>query len=456
MGAAASFDSATTAARVTARWLAGQDSPVLGNAPEWPLRPVLAAANLLPKTARRWLYAAGSGREGHAADAVGHLDAAALSRQVVERYPRLRYPGAVVGSSPLSLTHLAALGGMPLLPQTTLVPVRRRTPLDEPRRDLDALRSTVARLLACNPDVAVHQMYDPVQDRLTLRWFSYLRIKRLTLGSVYEGFLLDTLAPGATLWLAESTATWPVTTVAERHLFQFGGFGAASAEEFHFGGPRVAEFLRRYDAGRTGWDPPPPDTEAPEAEWGFAPDLRADVERFAAEHGFGVRRLVFDQAEDASGLVADVYRQAYADRGLASDRLAVESFVLVDPWWVLRAGAVPFWLTFNGRRGHDLLAAYLRRAPRWRRADYTMIANGTRSIGLVGLQEWDALLRGHADEVRLAGVDPRRYPADLALFARYRDPLREGPRVALPDPLPAARLERMVAAAAPTSRVSLE
>jgi hypothetical protein len=55
------------------------------------------------------------------------------------------------------------------------------------------------------------------------------------------------------------------------------GFGPAP--RFHV---RVADFLERYGSARRHWDSSEPDGEWPEAEWGFAPLLRADVERIAA------------------------------------------------------------------------------------------------------------------------------------------------------------------------------
>ncbi|MEU4245367.1 hypothetical protein [Actinoplanes sp. NPDC026619] len=86
--------------------------------------------------------------------------------------------------------------------------------------------------------------------------------------------------------------------------------------EYRDGSPRVAAYLRRYHAPVQRWQPPAADTDAPEAEWGFAPGLRDDVAAFAARYGYRVLRLRFDQPEDLSPLVADLYRQWYRERGL--------------------------------------------------------------------------------------------------------------------------------------------
>jgi hypothetical protein len=180
-------------------------------------------------------------------------------------------------------------------------------------------------------------MHDPNQDRLTLRRVAYFRVKRTRLGTVYERFLTQTLTPGGVVLLVECRQTWPTIRVGDRHVFQFGAVGGMTPQEYHDGSPRLADYLRRYRAGRTRWEAPTPDGESPEAEWGFDDGLRADVLAFARRHGYRVRRLVFDDPQDLSPLVADLYRWWYRQRGLPDDRLLVESFILLEPWWTLRA-----------------------------------------------------------------------------------------------------------------------
>jgi hypothetical protein len=60
----------------------------------------------------------------------------------------------------------------------------------------------------------------------------------------------------------------------------------------------------------------------------FEPGLREDVTTFATRRGFRVQRLSFDEPEDVSPLVADLYRWWYAQRGLPATRLLVDSFMM--------------------------------------------------------------------------------------------------------------------------------
>lgn len=100
-------------------------------------------------------------------------------------------------------------------------------------------------------------------------------------------------------------------------------------------------------APRTSWDSPEPTGESPEAEWGFEPELRGDVERIAQERGYRVRRIVFDEPEQVSPLVADLYHWWYAQRRIIARRLLVECFLMMEPFWTLRTASIPFWLTFK-------------------------------------------------------------------------------------------------------------
>lgn len=445
----ASFDSATVAASSVAAFLAGRELPPLGKRGGEAARPLVAAANHLPGGARRWLYAALSGAEGQPARVISRARWADLSQRVVSLYPRRRYPGAVIGSAPGATVNLCAALGMPLLPQTQLLPLRRREASpDDALRELKACADTGRALLGNEPDIVLHHMIDPNEDRLTLRWFSYFRVKATKLGPAYERFLLQTLQPGATLLLVDCRESWPATTAGDRYYFQFGGVGGASVDEYFHGGPRVRDFLQRHGAGRAQWHPPTPDTSSREAEWGFEPQLADDVMRFAAEHGFRVWRLVFDQPDQLSPLVADLYRWWYGELGRPDTALYAQSFALLAPHLVLRAAAVPYWLSFSHRSSLEQLGRYLDTAGPFDDIAVTLMAHGTDSIGLSAPTDWQRVLGRARRCGQLAGVDPRRFPADFGVFLRYRDTLTRQARYPIPQPLPVQSFEHFLDARA--------
>src|SRR3546814_653287 len=268
---------------------------------------------------------------------------------------------------------------------------------------------------------------------------TYIRGKALGLGPAYERFLGDVLEPGGTIVLVDCEQRGPTTRVGDRHLFQFGAVGGATVEELFHGGERVAAFLKRYGSDRRAWDPPEPDGDSPEAEWGFEPALRQDVEHFARERGYRIVRLVFDKPEDMSPLVADFYRRQYRERGVDANRLLVESFILMEPWWALRTGCVPFWMTFNTENDLAAVENYLSHREAFDFIHLMLFPNGTEGIGQPPMDDWRALLARARREGSFADVDPEKFPQDFAALARYPHALNKTePRPPLPRPVPLA------------------
>ena len=442
----AGFDSASGMVVALARFLHGRDTPPLGKPALRALRPVAAVAARLPVATRQWIYTTFSGAEGRPEPDIARLDVETVSTAVAGLYPRRRYPAVVIGSSDGALTHLCAALGVPWLPQTVLLPVRQRgiSP-DDPARAVHAFDDTARALLDGNPDVVLHHMHDPNQDRLTLRRMAYFRIKRLRLGPAYEDFLTDVLEPGGTILVAECGQRWPTTRIGDRHVFQFGAVGGMPPDEYRDGSPRVAAYLRRYGAPVTRWRAPAPDGESPEAEWGFESRLRADIEAFARRHGYRTARLTLTRPEDLSPVVADLYRWWYRQRGLPAGRLLIDSFMLLDPWWTVRTGAVPYWTTFPVQSSVDGLNHYLDATDPFDHLHLGLFCHGVESVGVATADQWRAVLRRATVAGTFAGVSPRRYPNDPRTFFAFQRALRAIPvRHRLPEPLPLAAVGKFL------------
>lgn len=271
---------------------------------------------------------------------------------------------------------------------------------------------------------------------------TYFRVKRLRLGDAYEMFLQRSLKPGGTIFLIECNLKWLTTRYGERHFFQFGALGGATQDEYQNGGPRVEAYLARYGSHRRRWQAPQPNGEMPEAEWGFEPALRHDLESFAERHGFRVRRVVFDLPEQLSHLVADLYDWWNRQRGIHERRLLVESFILMEPFWTVRAGCVPFWMVFNKQPSAQALKEYLQTGHRFDAIDLTLFSHGVDSIGLVSIDEWRRISRLGSDQISFLGVDEDAYPRDFGVFVRYHEDLVAKLQTRYPMP-PALSLEAL-------------
>ncbi|MBW3596883.1 MAG: hypothetical protein KY475_06355 [Planctomycetes bacterium] len=441
----AQFDSASGMLHANARFLHGRDWPM--RAPFAPLNLVMRVANYLPVAARDKLYIFGGWKESVSPAQLAKLRTEDLSRWIIEQYPRRRYPAIAIGSSNGAATHLWSALEAPWLPQTLLIPVhRKRIHPDDMRKSIEDSREAAEMLLENNPDLQLHLMHDPNQDRLMVRCMDYFRVKRLRLGETWTRFLEESLEPGGTIFLVECNLQWPTTELGPRSFFQPGAYGGARAEEYVVGSPRVEAFLRRHNSPWTRWDPPAPDALRPEAEWGFEPALREDVERLARRCGYRVRRIVFDDPIDLSPLVADLYRWWYARRGIEAARLLVESFLLLDPWWTLRTGSVPFWTVFPVESSADALEAYVNEAGPFEEIYPMLFAHGVESVGLAPIDRWRSLLSRATRRGSFLGVDEAAFPKDFATYVRYHKQLRNipGPHHPMPPPLSIEALDEFL------------
>lgn len=130
----ADFDSTSSMLYALGRCLAGRDFAGAGVAPSLPR--LAGLVNRLSDPAREELYRLAGWWEAWPPDRIGEVDLETVGEWVVSQYPDRTYPGVFIGASHGGAMHLAAALGMPWLPQTFLVPVRRRLDPDDLLGDL--------------------------------------------------------------------------------------------------------------------------------------------------------------------------------------------------------------------------------------------------------------------------------------------------------------------------------
>jgi len=435
------FDSSWGMLQALSRFLKGKDFPGVGVLPT--ARPVEVLADFLRGRAVTTAYTWGGSMETVPPEKLGYIRAEKLAARMVSQYPRRKYRAAMLGSSNGAAVHLCAAFGIPWLPQTFLMAIRRPGfHPDEIIEDMEWGKDVAKPLLKSNPELKLHQMHDPCQDRLMIRRMAYFRMKRLRLGKTFERFLKANLEPGATIFVLECTLPWPTTQISPHHIFQVGGVGGITPEEYINGSERVAEFLKREGSRLKRWDVPEPDGSRPEAEWGFDPELLEDVDRFARENNYQVKRITFVEPEQLSPLVADLYRWWYEKRGIASNRLLVETFNVVEPWWTLRTGSVPFWIVFNTEPSTASIESYLNRSSPFDYVHLMVLSHGIRGPGVTPIEKWRSILHRAGKEGSFIGVKEEKYPEDIAMFIRYNREVKKLPtRFPMPAPMKLDRLD---------------
>ncbi len=444
------FECSVNAVRAVASFLRGEDHGGMSTGPS--SRTLGRLAALPPESLRAKAFEAAGWAEGLPRRKVPEIDVDTIDRWVVGEYeeggsPSGQFPAVVIGCAGGPAFFLAAALGVPFLPQTTLVSVRDGdTHPDDPRQAMDAWAETASAIAEQNPRTAVYHMHDPAQDRPMMEQVAFFRLKRRALGPVYEQFLRERLAPGGAVITVENTRTWRSTEVGDRTYFQFGCLGGVPEEEFFESGERIAEFLADQGSEFRSWDPPAPDGRRPDGEWSWDPALGEDIARLSQEAGFRRRRLVQEEPQDASCFVAELYRDWYRRLGWEDDRLLVQTYGHVDPYWTLRTGSVPFWNRFHMEPSWQVLREYLESAPAYRRIRLSLFAHGLESPGLVPYDRWESLAQEFAQETgEVIGVDPEAYPIDTGANFRYQKAIEALPeRRDFPEPLTLEDVDRFV------------
>lgn len=152
--------------------------------------------------------------------------------------------------------------------------------------------------------------------------------------------------------------------------------------------------------------------------------LRKDTLRLAKDKGYNVQSAVFDEAEDFSPFVADLYRWWYQQRGIPANRLLVEMFFLIEPYWALRTGSVPFWLAFNAQGSATAVKRYLSQTNPFDEIYLLPFSNGVDGKGLATADDLRTIL-AHARQIEaFLGSEPSKCPFDFGIYARYEKALK--------------------------------
>src|SRR5262245_55896483 len=120
-----------------------------------------------------------------------------------------------------------------------------------------------------------------------------------------------------------------------------------------------------------------------------------------------------------SPMVAGLYRWWYQRLGLTNNRLVVDSFILMEPFWTIRTGSVPFWMVFVTEGSFRALDRYLGQALEFDELLITLSWHGVDSIGLVPIREWRSLFSRAQRRGDFIGVEEAAFPRDVGVFVRY-------------------------------------
>ena len=403
------FDSATVLRSSLEAALRGRPFPQLGNSSR--VGRAARTGGRLPWPLLRRIYTRIGAAEGLDPDRLSDVNLASVARWLADQYPQRRYPAVLIGSSNGAISHLAAAVGMPWLPGTVLVPVKR---VGNPDRPVDSMRSGeqyAPRLLERNRDIVLHHMHDQVQDQLMVARMTYFRLKWQRLPGAYQRFLERSLAPDAPVIMIDDRSDWPVVRVGARHVFQAGAQGGLEPEAY-------------LDRPHT----PEPDDRAAEAEWGADPDFNAAIRGWCAETGHPLFVISYRGPQAPAHAVASVMRQWCRDRGEDDQQLLVPTFVIGDPWLTINTASVPFWSLFSVQPALQALDDHLAHTDPYRVVRLLLFQHGADSAGIARPEDWVRTITAHGATPDFLGMDPAKFPHDIGFLGRYGTALDGLPR----------------------------
>ena len=158
--------------------------------------------------------------------------------------------GAALGGA---TTYLSLVLGGPFLPQTFVVTLKHGSMSGDVNEYLQRTLASALRIAKENPALLTIQHYDPIHDGWLTRFVNHLRFKLLDLPPAYARFIKSRLAPGGAIVYLDGGASWLRYRVGPRSVFQVGGWGGISAEEFLEGSDRINLFAHRAGLKFTDW-----------------------------------------------------------------------------------------------------------------------------------------------------------------------------------------------------------
>lgn len=319
--------------------------------------------------------------------------------------------------------HLAAAAGGPFLPQAFVLTLQGGAPDGDARAYYQRSADLALRFAHNNPGVMTIQHYDPIHDGWLTRDVNHLRFKLLEVPESYKQFIRERLEPGGEVICLEGGVSWLRYRVGTRSVFQVGGWGDISAEEFLEGSQRIREYCRSIGMDISDWRLDGFALErGPESEWGSEPGFSAALETFCRAEGFRFTTIPFPHPQDVSCLAFHAVQRLLEKNGQYASGVMVETFTQYDATAVMRSGLLPLWLIFNTQDSARFLAKMAGRFPRGLPVFFSPLSTFSITPDMAAWNDWEQALTG-LDWINI-GARRSHYPADTLALLDWFKPLR--------------------------------
>ena len=394
--------------------------------PAWQ-KALLTVLGALPQAVARFTISRFQSISGLPAQVLDGFSLDELIQARLNDYTQLTgtFPSIIVGAALGGATSYLSLAlGGPFLPQAFVVTLKGGSPDGDVNRYLHRSLEPVLKIAAGNPGLMTTQHYDPIHDGWLTRFVNHVRFKLIDLPPAYAEFIRSKLEPSGSVVFLEGGADWLRYRVGPRSVFQVGGWGGISAEEFLEGSQRIRFYARRAGLKYTDWELKGyPLEHGPESEWGSEPGLAEALEKFCEAEGFRYVRISLPHPNNFSQLAFSAAQSLLAKEGRQAAGTLVEMFTQFDAASAYKSGLLPLWLIFNTQDSLDYLKAMSAQFPPDRPVFFSPLSTFSITPDLVPFDQWAAVLsKFHWTNI---GTRSDHYPSDSRTLIHWTEPLRQ-------------------------------
>jgi hypothetical protein len=302
----------------------------------------------LPKETAEWMIPRVNSEKAFTQQDVVNIKTSDLVNGRLKDYEQNngKFPAITVGIGMGGTTaHLALSLGGPFLPQAFVVTLKTGTMNGNISDYFNLTNETAGIITQNNPDLMTIQHYDPVHDGWLVKRVNHLRLKLIDLPDEYKQFIHEKLIPGGDVIYLEGRAQWKRFRTGLQNVFQVGGWGAISSEEFIYGSPRLDAFAKKEKLDFSHWflDGYPLE-DGPESEWGSESGLGEALQAFCKKEGYNFIKISFDDPNDFSRLAFFAKKEILKKANLEPAGVVVEMFSQFDTSIVDQSALLPLWL----------------------------------------------------------------------------------------------------------------
>jgi hypothetical protein len=390
-------------------------------------RGLLKIVGAFPQSVAQWLIPRVQNSNALTSEQVRTLDMNDLIKTRLQDYDGVKgpFPAMTLGVGMGGTTAHLSLGlGGPFLPQAYVLTLQHGS-LDGNVEYYYNLSAETARIVTQrNSGIMSIQHYDPIHDGWLVRRVNHLRLKLTELPELYQEYIHKNLIPGGEIVYLEGGAKWKQFKVGEKNVFQVGGWGDISAEEFLDGSDRIKKYCDKEGITQQDWRLKDfPLIDGPESEWGSEPGMRESLKAFCSREGYQFTCVSFDDPNQFNQLAFETVKKQLELDGRKPAGVVVEVFSQYDASSILKTGLLPLWLIFNTNDSVRFLKQMVPSFPKGKPVFFSPLSTFSITPDLASWESWNEALKG-IPWINI-GTRESHHPADTRALVEWQKPLHD-------------------------------